>query len=306
MSYYLSALEARWVKTVVGLSMFKEAAIFRKSPGILLTFLVMAMALPAVAPAVPLERSVGGSDGASIQATVNQFRVDLGGVNNGNTIGPLPTGRREIGWDGGGAAALFGIINPATFNTPPTTRGAVFSTPGTGVAISGAPDPEFSNLNPTYLATFTTFSAPRLFSPLDSNIVDQVFFVPGTNIPALTSGFGAVFTDVDLQNSTSIEYFDVNNASLGIFNVLAGTVADESLSFLGVSFGSPIVSRVRITSGTAALGPNDNPGGGVDVVVMDDFIYGEPQAIPAPATLSLLGIGLAGLGVLIRRRNWAA
>jgi hypothetical protein len=33
---------------------------------------------------------------------------------------------------------------------------------------------------------------------------------------------------------------------------------------------------VRITSGDAAPGPDD--GGRLDVVMMDDFIYGEPQA----------------------------
>ena len=36
----------------------------------------------------------------------------------------------------------------------------------------------------------------------------------------------------------------------------------------------PVVARVRILYGNSALGPND--GGGVDVAVMDDFIFGEP------------------------------
>jgi hypothetical protein len=61
--------------------------------------------------------------------------------------------------------------------------------------------------------------------------------------------------------------------------VPAGTVSSQSLSFLGVSFNAgELVGRVRITSGNAALGAavNDNPGGGTDLVVMDDFIYSEP------------------------------
>jgi hypothetical protein len=41
----------------------------------------------------------------------------------------------------------------------------------------------------------------------------------------------------------------------------------------------PIVARVRIEYGTTALGPNDNPKRRRDVSVMDDFVYGEPQAI---------------------------
>jgi hypothetical protein len=54
-------------------------------------------------------------------------------------------------------------------------------------------------------------------------------------------------------------------------------VSNNGLSFLGVSFDSPIVRRVRIVYGNSALGPND--GSGTDVAVMDDFIYGEPQAV---------------------------
>jgi hypothetical protein len=46
------------------------------------------------------------------------------------------------------------------------------------------------------------------------------------------------------------------------------------LSFLGVRFLDDEVARVRITSGNRALGPNEN--NGRDLVVMDDFIYGEP------------------------------
>jgi hypothetical protein len=43
-----------------------------------------------------------------------------------------------------------------------------------------------------------------------------------------------------------------------------------------------IVARARITLGTGALGANVNDvsaGGTVDVVVTDNFIYGEPRRI---------------------------
>src|SRR5688500_5129167 len=49
-------------------------------------------------------RSAAGADPASIQGAVDLFRADLGNPNNGNAPGPLPGGRREINWDGGGAA----------------------------------------------------------------------------------------------------------------------------------------------------------------------------------------------------------
>ncbi len=138
-------------------------------------------------------------DAASIQAVVDLFRSDLGGINNGNTPGSQTTGRREINWDGGGAAANATVFaSPMmTFNSGATTRGAVFTTPGTGFEISGQPTPEFGDINPQYPNIFQTFSSPRLFSPLGSTITNVFFFVPGTNTPATVTGFGAVFTDVD-------------------------------------------------------------------------------------------------------------
>jgi hypothetical protein len=39
---------------------------------------------------------------------------------------------------------------------------------------------------------------------------------------------------------------------------------------------------VRITSGTAAIGPGITDGGATDLVVLDDFIYGEPTAGAGP------------------------
>ena len=80
-----------------------------------------------------------------------------------------------------------------------------------------------------------------------------------------------------------------------------GTVASQSLSFLGVSFNAgERVGRVRITSGNAALGAAVNDGGATDLVVMDDFIYSEP--VPEPGTLSLAGLALFGLCAGSRRR----
>ncbi len=71
-----------------------------------------------------LVRSGAAANAAGILSTVNQFRLDLGHPNNGNAVGEQPTGRREINWVGGGAAAPATLFpNPmTTFNSPPTTR----------------------------------------------------------------------------------------------------------------------------------------------------------------------------------------
>ncbi len=83
-----------------------------------------------------------------------------------------------------------------------------------------------------------------------------------------------MFTDVDLANTTSIEYFSSNGGSLGKF---FAPTANNGLSFLGVQFtDGELISKIQITTGNTVLGPND--GGSVDVVVMDDFIYSEPRA----------------------------
>ncbi|MBC8107901.1 MAG: hypothetical protein H7Z14_15035 [Anaerolineae bacterium] len=248
-----------------------------------------------------LVRSGSGTDPAAIQAVVDLYRTDLGALNP-NTAGSFANGRREINWDGVPDSAAAPNDLPANFFNVNSPRGAVFSTPGTSVRVSAddsnptSTPVRFGDINPTYVSTFKTFSAQRLFSPIGSNIVDMFFFVPGSATPALSRGFGAVYTDVDTVQNTSFEYFDVNGASLGTFNT---PVSDNGLSFLGVSFPTAVVAHVRIRYGNSALGPNDAPG--VDVAVMDDFIYGEPQAVPEPAMVGLASLVLPLLGRRARK-----
>ncbi len=220
----------------------------------------------------PVVREASGPTAASIQAVVDQFRADLG-PNNGVTVGSQPGGRREINWDGGGAAA------PPTVDPSPMTRfaarGATFVTPGTGFETSGAPSPEFGDINPLYSALFAPFSPPRLFIALNSNVLDVLFNVPGNAaVRAGVTGFGAVFTDVDSTTSTSLQFFAPDGALL-FERAVPAAVGNETQSFLGVSFDQgEIVGRVRIVGGNAAFGPDETLG--IDLVAMDDFIYGEP------------------------------
>jgi hypothetical protein len=240
---------------------------------------------PTAGAAAPKPVVISGA--GDITAVVERYRTLLG-PDNGGEPGSKPTGRREINWDKVPDEFAAPDFLPADFfnaSKAPRARGAHLSTPGRGVQVSARRDNptgtpvRFGHINPTYPNIFKTFSEERLFSPIGSNVVDLTFYVPGTNTPALTRGFGAVYTDVD-QEHTAFEYFDKDGNSLGRFTV---PIADKGLSFLGAIFERPVVARVRIEYGTAALGPDDSATN--DVAVMDDFIYGEPQAA-APASVS--------------------
>jgi hypothetical protein len=236
----------------------------------------------------------------SIQSTVDEFRAALGEPNNANNPGQLSTGRREINWDGGNPAIVATTPPVTPFDTFLNTRGGRFTTPGAGLSQAAPSGLALLFSNPTYANIFSTFSPSRLFTPVGSNITEALFFVPGNNgtVPATVRGFGAVFTDVDQQDgrghgkkrgngeesgdreeredreaSTLIEYFGTDNKLL-FRSVVPASPGDASLSFFGIVFDKPLIARVRITTGNTAPGPDDNKKH--DIVMMDDFIYGEP------------------------------
>jgi hypothetical protein len=210
-----------------------------------------------------------------IAAKVDEFRNVLGAANT--VAGEQPTGRREITWDGAGANPFDNKDNfpPDFFNTN-VKAGAVFTTSGTGFRNDST---DFSEINPTYATEFTFFSAKKIFAPVGSNQLDQLFQVAGQPTPAVSRGFGIVFSDVDIADKTTIQLFAKDGSSLGSFPAPVRSDA-AGLSFVGVTFTDPIIARVRITLGTGALGANVNDisaGGTVDLVVLDNLIYGEPK-----------------------------
>ncbi len=245
-------------------------------PSSLPTTLLLLAGLLVAGPALagPVVRQASGVSAAAIQASVDQFRADLGGANNGVTPGTQASGRREINWDAVPGTGLVRDPNPMPRFA---ARGATFTTPGTAFGISGSTVTEFAEVNATYPTLFTTFSVPKLFAPLGSNVMDVLFNVPGTQaVAAGVTGFGAVFTDVDSATSTKLEYF-APDGTLLYESFVPSWIGNETLSFLGVSFDAgEIVGRVRITSGDTTFGPDES--GALDVVAMDDFIYGEPVA----------------------------
>jgi hypothetical protein len=244
--------------------------------------------------------STSGANPAAIQTTVDSFRSALGTLNP-NVAGSFGSGRREINWDGVPDALSAPNNLPANFFNVNSPRGVVFATPGSGFQVSanaGLGPIEFDNINPTYSASFQTFSPQRLFTALNSTITDVNFFVPGSGTVAFTNGFGVVFTDVDLATTASLSFFDLQNNPLGTF---FASPANNGLSFLGVLFNAgEQIGRVRINSGNTALGPNEV--GSIDLVVMDDFIYGEPIAAPEMPSAVLLLSALVAIPLLRLRR----
>ena len=270
------------------------------------SFAVITLALcssPAVAGIIQFSGT--GVNAAGITPTVASFQAAVGAPNNGNNAGPLPSGRREIGWDGGGAATTFAATPFGGFQN---NRGALFNTPGTGFlqATPAGLDTFFGRADGLYDAIFEPFTQQRVFTPVGSTITDVTFFIPGSGgaVPATVSAFGVVFSDVDSANVTSIQLFDEDGDPLGSF-FAPSTGGSQGFSFLGLQADAgERVGRARITSGNVPLGATTTA---IDQVVMDDFIFAEPQAIvqavPEPSSLALLGIGAFGLVALWRKKR---
>lgn len=233
----------------------------------------------------PIVYQAAGPNTTSILGAIDDFRAALGGINNGNTAGPLAEGRREINWDGGGSAT-----SPAAtpFSGFLNNRGALFATPGSGF-VQAPPSgiaTTFGNLS--YEGIFRAFSQQRLFSSVGDSRTEVRFFIPGTNggTAATTQAFGAIFTDVDQPDgsdrgyrrenrefSVSVTYFSASGELL-FSGVVPSAPGDGNFSFFGAIFPDARIGRVLITAGDYA-GPDDSANR--DIVMMDDFIYGEPR-----------------------------
>src|SRR6266568_4832662 len=186
-------------------------------------------------------------DSGTVADTLNKFRAALGGSLNAPNTAPADSGRREINWDGVPVALTNIDTFPATFFNVNSKRGAVFSTPGTGLRVDST---AFASVN--------------------------------AGLAELFKGFGVVFSDVDKAAATRVEYFDANGVELASIASPAQLGA-QGFTFVGAVFESAIVARVLITSGDAALSAtitDVSAGGTDDVVAMDDFVYGEPQPLP--------------------------
>jgi len=215
-----------------------------------------------------------------INDVINDFGNRLGNL---NTTPGATSGHRVIDWEGV-PDSLVGRALPSNFFNPTEPnalvarqRGLVYA-PNVGeFQISNT---NFANIDPASVGEFAAFSGTKTFANVTTNAWPVNFQVAGQTTAAYTKGFGAVFSDVDLPNSTSLEFFD-GDKSLGKFFVAPHAVS-SSLSFLGVYFpGNERITKVIVKhDGILSDGQRDiSSGGQHDLVIFDDFIYGEPQKL---------------------------
>ncbi len=264
---------------------------------------IICVLLLGLTPAVQAQQVFSGVGTTDATNALNAFRTALG-TNNGAAATPQTGGRREITWDG---VLLDGTDNGG--NTTVIVANKITGIPinrfqNRGILFQGVTavsNDGFVSANPAVASQFPAFSPANTFSPFNSNKVEIGFVLVSaattTPVPAVTRGFGVIFLDVEQANTTSIEYFN-GTTSLGKFFVPPGT--SGQVEFLGVNFNAPVVTRVVITLGNAQVF-NFNSGqvtagssesATTDLVVMDDFIIGEP----ASATSSNAAAAFSGVG----------
>lgn len=264
--------------------------------------------------AAPVVFSGAGADAAT---AFDDFRTALG------------ASERRISWDG---VRVDGTdANPATRiidlgNTVeiPVDRfrgaGAIFEDPYS-VSADG-----FASVNPATAGQFPAFSPDNtfvMFDPtpgqFDDRFIEQSFVLAGTDTPAATRGFGAIFVDVESATSSSIEFLGKDTSGNEVtLATLAVPVADDTEpSFVGILFDQPIITEVELTVGTNALFSFDGTGvqsfgaedlaSGIDLAVTDDFLFADPElavaAVPVSASSASAWPGSAGSGADTRRRG---
>jgi hypothetical protein len=232
-----------------------------------------------------------GSTPAAITPTRDAFRLAIGDA------------RREINWDGvPDASSDPNAFAGDFFNA----RGALFSTPdGTGLLVSANAGQSAAPLF-GFPGDLQSFSAQKLFAVVGGRTLDIRFTVPGTSQAATVSAFGAVFVDLEDSNTTDftqMQFFDANDVLLFSRNGL--TAGNQGLSFLGgMANAGERIARVSITMPNNFLLANGSRANEItDFVVMDDFIYAAPAAVPEPQAWAMLAAGLACLGWRGRRRS---
>jgi hypothetical protein len=214
----------------------------------------------------------------NISAKVDEFRQLLGATLN--TAPGAVGGRREINWEGV-PDSLLGQTLPNDFFNPAGNdpalavrqRGLEYEPTG-NFMVSKV---NFEEINSQAAGQFSAFSGSKTFANVNSDLWNITPEVPGQDVAATVKGFGIVFSDVDVANSTFIEFFS-EQKSLGKFYVPVRT-GSSSHSFLGVYFKKEKVTKIRVGhDGVLGDGGKDvsQQAGAHDLITLDDFLYDEP------------------------------
>ena len=197
-------------------------------------------------------------------------------------------------------------------STPARADTIVFNTRAAFVAATTALTTiDFEGIAPTN--SVANFSSPlsiagATFSGNASgavSVVDSGFFAPLSqfNSGAVLSGFAfvdvalpagvtAIGTDLMSTNPSGLPFMvTLSNGESFIVN----TPDRPARGFFGIT------SDVAITSIRFVTVPGPGQSSGIPLV--DNFSYGQAAAVPEPATMLLLGTGLAGIAVRARSRR---
>lgn len=213
----------------------------------------------------------------NVEASLQQFRELLGG--SLNTTPGVTGGFREVNWESVPDELVGKTLPDNFFNTPGTEvpasrqRGLAYN-PGSGEFRVSATN--FKEVNNSVEGEFAAFSGNKTFANVSTNLWDIEPQVPGQAEAATIRAFGVVFSDVDLANSTSLEFFS-GEKSLGKYFAPVHN-SENSFSFLGVYFKDEKVTSVKVRhQGFLAAATKDLSDGGTDdLVILDNFIYDEP------------------------------